>query len=663
MALSALFRKLGEQHGIEIDDEELAGLGLSDDEDESTPPAAGDIFDFSAPLPGRASGMVELSIDADCFGSAAEIPSKDGLMWFPIIRSGQWAVRPGTQGSKKRVPLKVVAGHSKNQRREIGLQDLLDAHNDEAIQHVTVPSSHNNSVLENQGFVDKMQLVDGEVKDQKTKQMTKVKVLLGGYRITEPDTKGKMTRGTIANRSAGILYDYTNTETGKTYPAVVEHVALTNKPWITGMISFGRPLSEAKISTVGLSLSNDQVDDDEYALVLSQELELSGEDQDFLAVAGATWDHETSPNWLQQQVNSLLEDARRKKLEAKRLAQPKGSYLDYDFPPNYRCREAKPGSALISDGWGDDANYWVAPITVKDGVVELSDFDTWTASKKAYVPDDRPKPAADKLPLEHSTSEPEQPIKLSRLEMAQAARRMRARPEQDPTTTPREVVGTMAGDGTLILSEEAQAAIQAAEAKAAAAEARAEKLSERVERLTGTVNGGEVDKFIAHLKAPQDKDGLGLSEELGHSGALKVIRDLMLADDGEPAVQGEVFSTDANKEGELTLSDAIRSIFAAFKKGQEGKTALGETLGQPADEETVELDADGKPVKKDDEATTKLTIPAGKPGEGGESKTEDLSVEERSKLILSESPTGALAAVLGRRPGAPTTTTPTGGDA
>jgi hypothetical protein len=53
---------------------------------------------------------------------------------------------PWPNGKKLRRPLKVVAGKSKNQRKEIGLQDLVDAFNEEAIENVTVPSSHNNSL-------------------------------------------------------------------------------------------------------------------------------------------------------------------------------------------------------------------------------------------------------------------------------------------------------------------------------------------------------------------------------------------------------------------------------------------------------------------------------------------------------------------------------------
>jgi hypothetical protein len=172
-------------------------------------------------------------------------------MWYPIIREGQWAVRPGhQQGQAKKVPLKVVAGKSKNQRRRSVSKTCR------RLRRPGDPARHRSELAQQhdageQGFIKGMKIVDGTVKDKKTKKTVAVKVLMGGYDITEPDVKGKMERGTIANRSAGILYDYVNTETGKTYPAVIEHVALTNKPWITGMVSFGRKLSEGGIRPSG----------------------------------------------------------------------------------------------------------------------------------------------------------------------------------------------------------------------------------------------------------------------------------------------------------------------------------------------------------------------------------------------------------------------------
>lgn len=165
-------------------------------------------------------------------GEKIELDEGDGLLWAPILRSGTLAVRPGPGGHKVAEPLVFIPGHSVDARKEIGLEDLLDAFNAGAVQHVTIPTSHNNGVLENTGFIKAMKIADSTMRPGE-------KVLMGGHDFTEPDVKEKVGRGTIANRSCGILYDYTNNETGTTFGAVVEHVCLTNRPFVPGMEPYG----------------------------------------------------------------------------------------------------------------------------------------------------------------------------------------------------------------------------------------------------------------------------------------------------------------------------------------------------------------------------------------------------------------------------------------
>jgi hypothetical protein len=155
-----------------------------------------------------------------------------GLLWAPILRSGTLAMRP-VNGVKVRDPLVFVAGHSEDQRKEIGLEDLLDAFNADAIQHVTLPTTHENNVLDNTGFIEAMKIADSTMRIGE-------KVLMGAHRFTEPEVLGRVQRGSIANRSSGILYDFTNTETGQTFPAVIEHVCLTNRPFFPGMEPYGQ---------------------------------------------------------------------------------------------------------------------------------------------------------------------------------------------------------------------------------------------------------------------------------------------------------------------------------------------------------------------------------------------------------------------------------------
>lgn len=162
------------------------------------------------------------------------------LLWAPILRSGTLATRPGANGQKVHDPLVFVAGHSDDPRQEIGLQDLIDAFDAGAVQHVTIPTTHENNVLDNTGFIEGMKLADSTLRQGET-------VLMAAHRFTEPDVRGRVERGSVANRSCGILYDYTNTESGQTFPSVIEHVCLTNRPFVPGMEPYGQ-LSELDFS-------------------------------------------------------------------------------------------------------------------------------------------------------------------------------------------------------------------------------------------------------------------------------------------------------------------------------------------------------------------------------------------------------------------------------
>lgn len=680
MGLATLLRKVGAEHGVEIDEDELSMLGLSDDEAEHEVEAKGaDPVDALAMLSGEAAGSVEIFLgDAARSTSGVKLAEKDGLLWGPIIREGQWAVRPGANGQKNRRPLRVVAGHSKDARKEIGLADLLAAHNEDAVEHVTVPTSHDNKQVENTGFVRKMKIVTGTVKDKLTKKDKKVQVLMGGYDILEPDIKKKVTLGTIANRSAGILYDYVNTETGKKYAAVVEHVALTNKPWITGMQPFGRALTKGVKASVGLSLSDEEPADED---LLAQEDAL--ESIELAATSDITWDKEDDPDWLRAQVSCRLTEARGKKV----AALPQSSQYS-DYPPSYRCVKARPGLALISDGWGDESNMWTAPITVTDGEVVLNDdYKTWTPSKRVFIADaDRNKGFEEgEEPLSQDGWEPEEPLVLSQLELARIARSDRswtgerssyasdedfadacaidlgegsadrfalpfkaksgapsakgvqssitallankslpaplrqtaarklitaagkvgvevsdalrtlagqkAAPKDSKTNassqTPRGGEKHMAGTDALQLSEEARKEFIELREQLSQERKRNEAFAATLEEFKSDKRTTRADAFVAKLQKE------GFDEQHGFAGVLKVVRELALSDDGAPAIVSEHFSTDDNREGNLTITQAVEKIFDAFSRGEDGKLAVAESLSRPSVET---LGKDGKPA-------------------------------------------------------------------
>lgn len=193
-------------------------------------------------------GPTVLQLDQDGKGVSLEVfvrdhlgeeptTESDGLLWAPVLRSGMLATRPGPNGTKVHEPLVFVPGYATDPHKEIGLQNLVDSFEAGAVQHVTIPTTHENNVLDNTGFIKGLKIVD-------SRRRPGEKVLVAGHDFRDPDVKKKIGLGTIANRSCGIVYDYTNTESGKTYDQVIDHVALTNKPWVTGMTPYGEIESE-----------------------------------------------------------------------------------------------------------------------------------------------------------------------------------------------------------------------------------------------------------------------------------------------------------------------------------------------------------------------------------------------------------------------------------
>jgi phage I-like protein len=175
--------------------------------------------------------------------SAAQMES-DSFVWKPIIREGEWKFSPSANGPVDK-PIKVVRdGQSDRKKLIISMAELKENFEAGAVEHVTIPASHADTVLENTGFIRKLRITE----DDQGRA-----VLEAGMEFTEPDVKEKALRGTIANTSAGILYDYVHKETGNKFRSVLAHAALTNRPWLNGMKPFGINASEDNLEIIGFS--------------------------------------------------------------------------------------------------------------------------------------------------------------------------------------------------------------------------------------------------------------------------------------------------------------------------------------------------------------------------------------------------------------------------
>lgn len=161
---------------------------------------------------------------------------EDGLIWKTIIREGKWKFSPGPGQVPINKPITVIkAGKSDAKKFVISMEELKKNFEQQIVEHVTIPPTHEDKVLENTGFIKALRIG----KDEKGRA-----ILEAAHDFTEPEVKEKVKRGSIANTSAGVLFDYIQKETGKKFNAVLAHVSLTNHPWLNGMKPFGVETSE-----------------------------------------------------------------------------------------------------------------------------------------------------------------------------------------------------------------------------------------------------------------------------------------------------------------------------------------------------------------------------------------------------------------------------------
>lgn len=180
--------------------------------------------------------MTQLS---EVFLAGGTVEKEDNILWKTCLIPGRIELTPGGGGRKLDKPLIFVEGNATNDE-EIGLQDIYEAFEDRAIQNVTVPLTHKNLLLENTGFARKMRWAEENGK----------KVLQAGFEILDPEVAEKVELGTIADVSCGILRNYRKQRNGKTYKSAVEHIALTNYPWVDGMGAFTKLSADDDIEEI-----------------------------------------------------------------------------------------------------------------------------------------------------------------------------------------------------------------------------------------------------------------------------------------------------------------------------------------------------------------------------------------------------------------------------
>ena len=183
---------------------------------------------------------------------------EDGYVIKEILRTGEWPVIP-TRGGIVKQKLSIVRdGPSNKDEGIISLAELFENFKSTGIQP-QIPLSdeegddHKNTTRLNQGFVEDLWIVD---ENEGSKLVAKMN-------FTEPETKAKVLRGTYKDVSCGIPWQIISR--GQKYGTTLEHVCITNRPFIDGLGPFmaaSDQMKDAEVEVVHFGLPTETVDDE-----------------------------------------------------------------------------------------------------------------------------------------------------------------------------------------------------------------------------------------------------------------------------------------------------------------------------------------------------------------------------------------------------------------
>jgi hypothetical protein len=487
-------------------------------------------------------------VAAEIHLAGSEQRDENGLVVKEILREGEWPVIPTNFGRVKK-PLRVVRnGRSDKEAGVISMEELVANFEAGAIPNVQIPLSdeehrdHKNTTRVNTGFVRGLRIED---KDDGAR-------LVADMEFTEPDVRDKTLRGTYADVSCGIPWGINSR--GKEYGPCLEHVAITNKPFIDKLGPF-------------LAMSADEQEELQVDLY-SQTMEVKDEKKE---------EESGNPAATLVPGEVVLNSHQEEKLEA-----PVVSYettktllsdtLNTNFNLSgtdnvYRINDLTGTTANITSTVSDTT--WTVPYylqgTSTSPTIHLGGTSEWTEVSTGEEIDEAP---VEQKPAVPRSESPEDEL--------QAARRLREiRLSDSYSTQTKEKRMPLSNEelDRLELSDETRAALQ-------------DVLNENAD-LQRKARERDVEKRIDELKE------LGLNER---PSALKLYRSVMLSDDGGPAI---VLLSDDGKEKEQISALEILDRFIEGVKGSDEKVVLSDQALVTGDDEKPPADASGEaPVEE-----------------------------------------------------------------
>lgn len=477
--------------------------------------------------------------------AGTEQKEANGLVEKEILRTGTWPVIP-TRGGKIKKPLVIVRdGKSDREKGIISLSELVENYT-RVGQRVQIPltndnDDHKNAIRTNTGFVTALRIVDKGNGDAR---------LVAVMDFTEPDVKDKVLRGTYADVSCGIPWHFSSR--GESYGAVLEHVAITNRPFIDDLGPF-------------LALS------DEDDKPVTREI-----------------DHFAAPPEPTEPPRTKIVDPFGG-LSIREVMKQAIAVLPEAMRETFTVIDVKANGIVIQND--DQKQAWRVPFKVEEGKL-VSSAEGWTyleyegeatplVEREPTTPSPEPvvePPKEEPPPAPRAAEPPKDPVDAE-LDAARQLRQARLGAVAASQTTTKEAHMPLTREeleqlNLSDLPEGQRAAIQ--------------KLLDDNSTLAATSRESETDNRIAELEE------LGLKE---FPGALKLYRQVMLADDGGPAV---IVLADDNKTKQPKTALSILDDFIEAIKGAEDKVHLSDQAALvPGDEKPpVTPEGEKKPLNE-----------------------------------------------------------------
>jgi hypothetical protein len=512
----------------------------------------------------------------------AQAEGEPQLLWKVVLRTGTWKLRPGPGGVKLKAPLKIF--RDKAPRGHISLAELKKNFEGDdkgpAKEHVTVPMVHADGTTSDGGFVKKLVIQDVAGEDGSG---VKESLLWAGLEITDSDLKKKLDEKSIRGVSGGILFDYERTEDAKKFSQILSHVMVTNSPWINGTGEFKDKLPEGVMASepddlpIGEVEFQSRVTDEDPMLPVVQLADPPADvpPEPGKATSKVVWKPEQGLRYAETKIRKALDAWRREVMAT--IPAEKRYLTDWPyFSVSDVSLEGEVGTALITSGYGSDADTWVTGFKFdSDREVELDPFLKWEPAKQEWVAaSEQPTPPPVRPAGRAKISSPDATrTSLTAgfgLREAQAARAERMRLGSTISTT---TGGNMPRLSELFsgveLSEEQRQALLAEEQRIAAYE---ESESQRRKREREA-------EVVTYCGSPDgETEGLLDKVGLGDPGIKKYVRNALLSDDGEPAIELSEHLGDGRKTTGVprTATELLKGLIDILPKDDKGRVSLSE---------------------------------------------------------------------------------------